>query len=34
MKLKNIWPEITESQRLDQNYKRSNKHRGNLESRF
>ena len=34
MELKNIWPEIAESQKLDQGYHRNNRHRGNLKSRF
>ena len=34
MKLKNTWPEIIESQKLDQDYKRNNRHRENLRSRF
>ena len=34
MELKNIWPGITESQRLEQNYKKNNRYRGNLRSRF
>ena len=34
MELKDIWPEITESQRLKPNHKKDNRHRGNLKSRF
>ena len=32
--LKNIWPEIAESQRLGQDRKENNKYRENLGSRF
>ena len=32
--LKNIWPEITESQRLKQSHKKNNRHQENLGSRF
>ena len=34
MKLKNTWPEITESQRLNQTRNKNNRHKENLESRF
>ena len=34
MKLRDIWPEITESQRLGQNHHKNNRHRENLGSRF
>ena len=32
--LKNTWSEITESQRLEQDRKKNNRHRENLKSRF
>ena len=34
MGLKNIWPEITGSQKLNQDHKKNNRHRGNLGNRF
>ena len=34
MELKNIWLGITESKKLKQGYYKSNRHRGNLISRF
>ena len=34
MRLKNIWLEITGSQKLGQSYHKDNKHRENLKSRF
>ena len=34
MKLKDTWPEITESQKPRQNHKRNNRYRENLKSRF
>ena len=34
MKLKDIWPEITESQKLDQDHKENNRHQENRRSRF
>ena len=34
VELKNIWLEITKSQKLGQNHHRNNRHRENLGSRF
>ena len=34
MKLRDTWPEIIKSQKLGQSYRRSNKYRGNLKSKF
>ena len=34
IKLKNIWPEIVGSQKLDQDYRRNNRYKKNLGSRF
>ena len=34
MELKNIWSEITGSQRLKQNHKKNNRYKENLGSRF
>ena len=34
IKLKNIWREITESQKLNQDRKRNNKHKENRGNRF
>ena len=34
MRLKNIWPEITESQKLDQNHNKNNRREENLRNRF
>ena len=33
-KLKNIWPEIVENQRLGRDYRRNNRHKENLGSKF
>ena len=34
MELKDIWPEITKNQKLDQDYNKNNRHLGNLKNRF
>ena len=34
MRLKDIWPEITENQRLSQGHHKNNRHRENLKNRF
>ena len=34
MELKNTWSKIIGSQRLGQNYRENNRHRGNLRGRF
>ena len=34
MGLKDIWPKIIESQKLDQTYNKNNKLRGNLRNKF
>ena len=34
MKLKNIWPEIIGSQRLEQNHKKNKRYKRNLNNKF
>ena len=33
-KLKNIWPEIIISQKLNQNHRKNNRYQGNLRNKF